>query len=487
MQNGWRPKPGDKIYRPRRIRHYHLRRVLGVPALFSAGYGDVGSSIYYALGVVALVALGATPIVLAIAGIIYVFNALSYAEGGSMFPEAGGSASFARRGYNDLIGFVAGWGLMLSYIITVSISAYTIPPYLSYFFPVLSEQASGTAVSIGIILLLMFVNVIGVRESSRLNIAFIGIDITTQVALVILGLVFILIPNPGILVEHMFGQGNVPTAQNFIYGIAIAALCFTGVETVSQLGEETRQATRRIPRTYVLMIIVVLILFSGISVVALTAMTPQVLGDPVNGFARDPVAGIAANLPSEAIRNIFKPLVAVLAASILLTATNAGLLGISRLAYNLSAHQQLPARLSQIHPRFRTPYITIILFCLVAIVVLIPGFFTTTFFADLGALYVFGSLLVFALAHASILALRVKEPDFARPFRLGANVTIKGHKLPVTAILGLGATSLIWFVIIVTQAFSRMGLVWMAIGLLIYFIYRRRQKIAMTRHVFPPR
>src|SRR4030042_600336 len=164
MENGWQPKPGDKIFRPRRIRGYHLRRVLGIPALFSIGYGDVGSSIYYGLGLVALVALGATPIVLMIAGIIYIFNALTYAEGSAMIPEGGGSASYARHGFNDLVGFIAGWVLMLSYIVTMSISAYTIPPYLSYFWPVLNEPMIGTAVSMGIILFLMLINVVGIRE-----------------------------------------------------------------------------------------------------------------------------------------------------------------------------------------------------------------------------------------------------------------------------------------------------------------------------------
>jgi len=132
--NETRPtKPGDRVFRPRRIKPFHLKRVLGIPGLFSAGYGDVGSSIYYALGIVAVVALGATPIALAVAGIIYIFNALTYAEGGAMIPEAGGSSSFARHAFNDLIGFISGWALMLSYIVTMAISAYTIPPYLAYF------------------------------------------------------------------------------------------------------------------------------------------------------------------------------------------------------------------------------------------------------------------------------------------------------------------------------------------------------------------
>jgi APA family basic amino acid/polyamine antiporter len=481
MENGWQPKAGDKVFRPRRIRGYHLRRVLGVPALFSIGYGDVGSSIYYGLGIVALVALGATPIVLMIAGIIYIFNALTYAEGSAMITEGGGSASYARHGFNDLVGFISGWVLMLSYIATVAISAYTIPPYLSYFWPVLTQPAASTIVSMGIILFLMLINVLGIRESSRLNIFFITIDITTQITLVVLGIILILAVNPGVLFQHMFGQGNWPSTGNLIFGIAIAALCFTGVESVSQHGEETRHPEKKMPQAYTLMIVAVMVLFAGISIVALSAMTPQILGDPVNGWARDPIAGIAANLPSPILRDIFAPLVAVLAATILITATNAGLLGISRLSYNLSSHHQLPANLSRVHPRFRTPYIAIILFCLIALMVLIPGFFAPHFFADLGALYVFGSLLCFALAHAAILALRMKNPELPRPFKLGGNIRIKGRELPITTILGLIATSAIWIIVIVTQPYSRwLGMGWLVIGLIIYSLYRWKARLPLT-------
>jgi APA family basic amino acid/polyamine antiporter len=485
MHTDWRQKPGDKVFRPRRIKPFHLKRVLGVPALFSAGYGDVGSSIYYALGIVAIMALGATPIVLAIAGLIYIFNALTYAEGGAMIPEAGGSASFARHGISDLVGFIAGWGLMLSYIATMAISAYTIPPYLAYFWPILDNPTIDTLFAMGIILFLMVLNVAGVRESSRLNILFIIADIVTQITLVILGVVLILGRNPGVLFQHMFGQGNWPSAQNFVFGIAIAALCFTGVETVSQLAEETRRPEKRIPRAYFLMIVAVLVLFAGISIVALSAMTPQLLGDPVGGWARDPVAGIAANLPSRMLQSIFAPVVAVLAASILLTATNAGLLGISRLAFNMSSHNQFPPLLGRIHPRFRTPYVSIILFSLVALVLLAPGFANPRFFADLGALYVFGSLLCFALAHAAILGLRIKKPDLPRPFKLRLNITVRRRELPLTALLGLAATAVIWIVVIVTQPFSRWaGIMWMAVGLTIYYLYRLRKKHVLIEH--PP-
>ncbi len=482
MERGWRRRPGDKIVRRPRVSPTHLRRVLGVPALFSIGYGNVGSSIYYALGIVALVAVGATPIALAIAGVLFIFTALTYAEGSAMLPEAGGSAAFTRHGFNDLAGFIAGWALMLSYIVTISISAYTVSPYLGYFWgPLKAEPLIGTAISMGIIMLLMLINVVGVKESSAMNIFWTILDIVTRLSIIILGLILIFAVDPSTLFQNMFGEvngvSNWPSVGNLIFGIALASLAYTGVETVSQMAEETRHARVRVPRALMLMTVTVLIMFAGVSIVALSAMTPQELGEV---WGRDPVAGIAANLP-ETLQTIYMPLVAVLAASILLIATNAGVLGISRLAFSLGMHRQMPTALSRVHDRFRTPYISIILFCLIAFLILIPGFFTTEFFVDLGALYTFGSLLSFTFAHAAILSLRMKKPELPRPFKIGLNIRIKGHELPLTTVLGLIATAGIWVVIIVMQPYSRLvGFSWMFLGLVVYYLYRRHANLPLT-------
>ena len=267
---------------------------MGIPGLFSIGYGDVGSSIYFALGVIAFIALGATPIALGIAGIIYIFNALTYAEGSAMVPEGGGSANYARLAFNDLAGFSAGWLVMLVYIVTVAIAAYAIPPYLSYFWPVLGEPVSGTLTSIGVIVILMLVNFVGIGEWSGLNIVIVTIDIVVLIALIVLGILLLFVPGPSVLYNNMFGIGNWPTAGNLIFGIAIAALCFSGVESIAQHAEEAKRPEKKMPQTYMLMVVTVLILFAGISLTALTAMTPQQLGDPDIGWARHPVAGIAS-------------------------------------------------------------------------------------------------------------------------------------------------------------------------------------------------
>jgi len=475
MYNSWRPKPGDKIFRPRRIKRYRLRRILGVPALFSAGYGNVGSSIYYALGIVALVAMGATPIALGIAGILFIFTALTYAEGTAMLPEAGGSASFARHGFNDTAGFTAGWALMLSYIVTISISAFTIPPYLGYFWePFKDSPVIGTVASMGIVIFLMTINVIGVKETSIVNIGAAILDIATQVSLVIIG--FILIFSPAVVWHRIID--NWPTAENLVLGIAMATIAYTGIETMSQMAEETRHPEKRVPQALVMMIAAVLAIFAGISLVSLSAMPPSELASE---WSRDPVAGIAASLPLALLRDILKPLIAILAGTILLIATNAGIMGISRLAFSLGSHRLQPAALSRVHHRFKTPYVSIILFSIVALLILTPGFFAANVFENMGALYAFGSLLAFMFAHASILSLRVKKPELPRPFKLGWNLKIKGRELPISTILGLVATTAIWFIILITQPYSRwVGIVWMVVGFIIYYFYRRKEHLPLN-------
>jgi len=475
MQTSRQPKPGDRFFRPRRIKQFRLRRVLGIPAVFSAGYGNVGSSIYYALGIVALVAMGATPVALGIAGILFIFTALTYAEGTAALPEAGGSASFARHGFNDLFGFIAGWALMLSYIVTIAISAFTIPPYLGYFWEPFKDSAViGTVASMGIVVFLMALNVVGIKETSFVNIGAAVLDIATQASLVIIG--FILLFNPTLIISRIVN--NWPAPENLIIGIALAAIAYTGIETMSQMAEETKRPEQNVPRALVMMIVAVLVIFAGISLVSLSAMTPQELA---SDWSRDPVAGIAANLPLALLQDVLKPLIAILAGTILLIATNAGLIGISRLAFSLGKHRLVPPALSRIHPRFKTPYISIILFSVIAVLIIIPGFFEADVFKNMGTLYAVGSLLAFMFAHASIISLRIRRPGMPRPFKLGWNIKIKKRELPVSAILGICALGIIWIIILITQPYSRwVGLGWMVAGIIVYYFYRKRENLPLT-------
>jgi len=496
VKNNWQVKPGDKFVRPQRHKVRPLRRVLRTTHLFSIAYGDVGSSIYYALGVVALAAAGATPLALGLAGIVFVFTALSYAEGTAMYPESGGSASFARHGFNDFTGFIAGWGLMFGYIVTIAISSFAIPSYLGLFWaPLKASPAIMTSCAMMIVLFLMTINVIGVRESSIMNITLAILDLATQALLITLALMFFF--NPQIIMERILNYW--PSPQDFLFGIAIAAIAFTGLETISQMAEETKRPEVRAPRALVIMTVVVLVVYAGISVSAFCTMSPIELA---TNWARDPIAGIASKISQginpaefaaqlftmEAYRVVFTwilrglqailpVLVAVLAATILLIAANAGLLGISRLAFSLSRFKLVPAIMGRVHTKFKTPYFSIILFAGLAILLQSPGFFIPDMYSNLGGLYAFGSMMSFAIAHASILALRIKQPDAERPFRLGLNIPVLGRDLPLTAILGLIGTVAIWIVVVVMQPYSRwVGSVWIAVGLVIYWYTSRHRK-----------
>src|SRR4030042_1942306 len=343
-------KPGDKFFRPRRIKRFRLRRVLGVPAVFSAGYGNVGSSIHYGLGIVALAAMGATPVALGIAGILFIFTALTYAEGTAALPEAGGSASFARHAFGNTVGFIAGWALMLSYIVTISISAYTIPPYLGFFWePFKTSPVIGTFASMGIVFFLMLMNVVGIKETSFINISATIIDILTQVSLVVIG--FITLFNPTVVFHRIID--NWPSPGNLVLGIAMATIAYTGIETLSQMAEETKKPEKSVPRALIMMIVAVLVIFAGISLVSLSAMPVEELSTE---WARDPVAGIAFYIPIEMIRTVLKPLIAILAGTILFIATNAGLIGISRLAFSQGTHGLVPPILSRVHNKFNNPF-----------------------------------------------------------------------------------------------------------------------------------
>ena len=496
MKNSWQIKPGDKFGRPQRFKVRPLRRVLRTTHLFSIAYGDVGSSIYYALGVVALAAAGATPVALGLAGIIFVFTALSYAEGTAMFPESGGSASFARHGFNDFTGFIAGWGLMFGYIVTIAISSFAIPSYLGLFWmPLKTSPVVMTTCAMSIVALLMTINIIGVRESSILNITLALLDLATQALLITLAVLFFF--NPQIILERIVNYW--PSPQDLLFGIAIAAIAFTGLETISQMAEETKRPEVRAPRALVIMTVVILVVFAGISVSAFSTMPPTEL---VKNWSTDPIAGIASKLsqgmvPTEiaaqwsnieiyqvffrgiiaGVQAFLPVLVAILAATILIIATNAGLLGISRLSFSLSRAKLVPTIMGKVHPKFKTPYFSIIIFTIIAIALQSPGFFVPNMFSNLGGLYAFGSMMSFALAHASILALRIKQPDKPRPFRLGLNIKVKGYYLPLTAILGLLGTSMTWVVVVIMQPYSRwVGFAWIALGLVIYWYTHRQRK-----------
>jgi basic amino acid/polyamine antiporter, APA family len=461
----------------RRRQAHELERVLGAPALFATAYGNVGSSIYYALGLTAGIALGLTPLVFIISGIIFAATAATYAEGTVRYPEAGGSSSFARHAFNELVSFGAAWAQMLNYVITVAISVIFVPHYLSIFWEPLRTTPWDVIVGIILTWVLVGLNIVGIQEAAKLNILLAVIDFATQVLLVIVG--FFLIFSPHVLTSNIH-WGVAPTWSAFALSIPVAMIAYTGIETVSNLAEEARDPLRSIPRAISWVAVAVFTIYFTLPFVALSAMPVQKVGgefvtklgqDPPDGFKNDPVLGLVDNLGIHgALLSSAKVYVGILAATILFIATNAGVIGASRITYSMASYRQLPSVFRRLHPRLKTPWLSLLVFGGIA-----PTIFLLSGAVDfLGRMYAFGAMLSFTIAHISVTALRVRLRDGDIGWRARPNITIRGISWPIFAIVGGLGTGIAWLVVVVQDAPTRYaGLGWLAAGFVFYVLYRR--------------
>ena len=487
----------------RRRTEHGLPAVLGIGDLFATAYGNVGSSIYYALGVTTFYALGLAPISFLISGVIFAFTAATYAEATARFPEAGGSASFSRRAFNEAVSFFAAWAQMLNYTVTIAISAYTVPPYLSVF-PGCGFMRSGTlgqvVVAATLCVLLALLNIRGIQESARLNIFLSLADLATQALLVIIGAVLIL--SPQVLINNV-NLGIAPTWQAFAISIPICMVAYTGIETISNMAEEARDPARDVPRSIGLVAAAVFGIYVFLPAVALSAMpvhTSPIVNSPAgaghtiyttllaNAFAGDPVQGIVQNLGLGALTTPMGYYVGLLAGTILIIATNAGIIGVSRLTYSMGVHRQFPDAMRTVHPVFRTPWVAIAIYTVLAILMIIgaklAGGQGVVFLANI---YAFGAMLSFSIAHASVIALRfrpsLRDPDM--PFRAPFNMRWRDVDVPLFAIFGLAGTFAAFLVVAVLFPSVRYaGIGWMTLGMLVFFVYRRRHGLPLTKTVY---
>jgi APA family basic amino acid/polyamine antiporter len=476
---------------PRRRRQSHgLERVLGAPALFATAYGNVGSSIYYALGLTAGIALGLTPIVFIISGLIFAATAATYAEGTVRYPEAGGSSSFARHAFNELVSFAAAWAQMLNYVITVAISVIFVPHYLSIFWEPLRTNPWDIVVGIVLTWLLVGINIVGIKEAANLNILLAVIDFATQLLLVLLG--FFLIFHPHVLRANVH-LGVAPTWSAFLLAIPVAMIAYTGIETVSNLAEEARDPVRSIPRAISWVAIAVFAIYFTLPWIALSAMpvvhegghyVTQLGQNPPHGFKNDPVLGLVENLGLHGFTlSIAKVYVGVLAATILFIATNAGVIGASRITYAMSTHRQLPEIFRRLHPKLKTPWLALIVFGAAG-----PTIFVLSGQVDfLGRMYAFGAMLSFTIAHASVIALRVRHQGAELEWHARPNVRIRGIDWPIFAVVGGLGTGIAWLVVIEQDAPTRYaGLAWLAAGFVFYVLYRRHLGLPLRQTTRAP-
>jgi len=482
-------RPGDLrvvVRRPTK-----MPRTLGAPALFAASYGNVGSSIYYALGVTAAFALGLTPLALLLAGGIFVTTALNYAEGTAAIPHAGGSSSFARRAFNDPIGFLVGWVQLLNYMATVSISSYFAISYLGVFgkyVPLFQQLKMNETWHVGatvvMIAILIVINIVGIQESSALNLVLALVDLVTQFALVILG-IFILLKID--VVFRNIHWGIAPTWGNFLASVSIAMVTYTGIETISNLSEEAKNPGRSVPRATYAVIVAVLFVAAFLPTIGLSVFPvhPDAHGGYITDLATtwkaDPVAGIVTGFSrvSETLALWAGIWVGFLAFTILLIATNAGLIGISRLSYSLAGAEMLPRRFATLHPRFKTPFISIIVFGVLSALLVVAGILIHTKVIDLmSAVYSLAATFAFCSAHLSVMRLRFVEPDLYRPYRMPLNIKFGRDSIPVLSLVGALAIGIV-FTQLMFQNISNstwIYLGWLALGVLSFAAYRTYKK-----------
>jgi len=470
-----------------------LERVLGANALFSTAYGNVGSSIYYALGLVASYALGLTPVVFIITGFFFFCTAASYAEATTMYPEAGGSSSFARRAFNEFWSFFAAWAQMLTYICTIAISAFFVPHYIGGLFWAALRHSPGDIIAgAAVIVVLAVINVVGVKESTGVNVLLALIDFMTQLLLVVVG--FFLVFSPQVLADNVH-LGVAPTWKNFVLAIPIGMLAYTGIETISNMSEEARDEATTIPAAINRVRLAVFAIYFTLPAIALSALpvhqrpdgsyyTLLGLSEEQGGYAGDPILGFVKQMNLGPLQGPGEVYVGLLAATILFLATNAGLIGVSRLVYSMGIHRQLPDQLRQLHPKYRTPWIGLLVFGAVAIVITLPG--KANF---LGNLYAFGAMLSFTLAHASVVWMRHTMPDEDLPWRGPTSFHVGGYDVPTFAILGGIGTFVSWLVTVllhVSDGVAPVGLIWLLLGMVVYYTYRRSQHLPLTQTVLAP-
>lgn len=433
-------------------------------------------------------ALYAAPIAIGVAAIAYVLTGLTYAELSSTYPTAGGSATFAQEAFGDTVSFLAGWMLCLDYVVTAAIFAIPAVAYLSYFFPELQRPEM---LGVGAILLLaglVLLNVIGIKESVSFTLGLSLLDIASEVALIVLGLVLVVIPG-GLLFKwpSLFSLGTMPSWSEFVQAITLAMVSYLGIEALAQAAEETRIAGRTIPRATILTLGTVVVLYLAISTVAVNIVPPKVLSTT---WVNDPIAGVASNLPGTG--SLIAVWIALLGSSISIIGANAGIIGSSRTLYALSKYKLLPGRFGTIHKKFRTPYIAITVFGLGSIVLVAVASFGNLGGPEgplllLGSLYNVGALFSYVNAHGSLIVTRNSDKARFRPFRVPLSFTIaidkKRYEIPILPLLGFLATGAIWVAVIATHDLGRiLGAIWVIMGMSVFAYYRRKSNLpVLTR------
>ncbi len=450
-----------------------LGRGLGVPWLFATVYSSVGFSIYFALGVVADRGLGLTPLIFLAAGLLFVLTTLSYVEGSAMFPERGGSSSFARHAFNELMAFIAGWAILIDYLIIIALAAISVPHYLEPISANLSEPGWEVGVAAAVIILACVVNSLDLtgRKSQR-GLAVLALaDLALQVAVIAVGIAAVWQPDRLADAVDVFGG---PGFEDIVYASVLAMLAYAGIEAASDLAPDIRVKPGDLKRIVTTGAVTVPLIYAGMAAIALMAV--PVINGPGgpetqlgSTFEEAPVLGVVSAYDPGWLADIMRWAVALVAAPVLIWAASTTMLGVSRHIYTLAVNRQIPSWLGRLSRRYGTPTVAIWASGAIAVGMVVP-----TDVKLLAGIYAFGALLAITIAHLSILRLRMTEPDRSRPFRVPFPVRWRGAELPLPAIFAALVSALAFLSVLAYHDKARwVGGGWMLFGLVSYVVYRR--------------
>ncbi len=457
------------------------RRSLGSPTLFAVIYTLIASAIYFSLGVVADNAFTLTPLVYLVGGLFFVLAALTYVEGASLHQDRAGATVFARYAFNELWSFIAGWALLLDYVILIAVTTFSATNYLAAYWAPLGRGGTELILALGFIAYVAVRNVIGFgRARAERVVALVIVDFVLQIALIVAGLVMFFDIDK---VIDPIDLGTMPTWGGLVFAIGLAAVVFTGLESASGLSGEVQISRRGLKRLIGSAGAVVMIVYVGIALVAVTAL-PVTTGQrgSLGHWTEAPMLSVAGAFDARWDTSAVRYVVAAAAAATLIAGANSAMLGLSRLAYSLATNRQIPSAVGRLHPTRSTPVVVIVVAALLAGALVLPE--------DLNFLvgiFAFGVLLGLTIAHLSICVLRYREPDRDRPYRIPLSVRVGGGDLPLPAVLGAASSFAAWVGVMITHGGARyVGLGWMAAGLLLYVVYRTTQGKSLTRRVVVP-
>lgn len=461
-------------------------RTFGAPLLVAVAYSAVGFSLYVVLGVVAGRSLGLTPLVLAAAGVLLVLAMASYAEGSMMFVARGGASNLARHGFNELVSFIAGWALIVDFVVVVALAAVSVPHYLASASEWFGGEAGELITAIGVVGLVAALNVAGVtgvrRQAGVIVLAL--ADLLLQVALIVVGAVVVF--EPSLLTAHL-DFPDVPSAGNVAYALVIAMVAFVGIEAAANLAPDVRLSGAEMKRSLRFGLTLPL-MYAALAAVALCAV-PVVVGPDgartaLGGeFEEAPVVGVVGAFEPGWLATAFGVAVVVVAPAVLIFAASTAMLALSRHAYTLATYRQIPSWLGKLGRRYMTPHVAIFAAAGIAAALVIPGDIEL-----LAGIYAFGATLAITLAHLSVLRLRAIRPDARRAYRVPLNVEVRGVSVPLPALAGAVLTGLAWVSVVALHEEARwVGGGWMAFGIVAYVIYRRVvQGVSLTKRVEVP-